>query len=274
MSHWSTTDPSSHPADRASLLGAPASVHGDRGRRVILATAMVGVLIIAGLAFAVYHRGGSVDAGAPAGPPTVVRNAPVPITNGGLEMGGDGPPIPWSTMSPDSYSTSRVIPGGVAISLNQPHMEHWSVAPVTDWFPSTEITGVVQFTSGRTDNSIGLGCIDSTGNTVLSFRIADDGSWGIVDFPVDTPDSYYLLDHGTSRAIHETSGPNALAIACEVNPLHLGTTRVQLAINGVPVANDVLGLSAMGFNPTVDQCSCSGVDTASFTQVTQYGYSP
>jgi hypothetical protein len=42
------------------------------------------------------------------------------------------------------------------------------------------------------------------------------------------------------------------------------------AVNGVTVVNDVADISSIGWYPTIDQCSCDGVSSGHFTNITLF----
>jgi hypothetical protein len=48
------------------------------------------------------------------------------------------------------------------------------------------------------------------------------------------------------------------------------TSQVSSAVNGIPVANDVLRLSSPSWWPTLQLCSCESPDTGQYLNVAYY----
>jgi len=145
----------------------------------------------------------------------------------------------------------------------------WQAVPVSSSYLSMVVQGDVQFVAGGSDNAIGLGCEDQDTKGQLGFHVHEDRTWTLVYFPPGTG-TIEDLDTGYSSAIRPTSQVNSLTVSC-VSTSHTGDgTRVMAAVNGVPVVNDVVGLSWTGWIPTIDQCSCGGVDTGRFTNISLF----
>jgi hypothetical protein len=78
-----------------------------------------------------------------------------------------------------------------------------------------------------------------------------------------------MVDSGPSAAIHP-SGANTVTIACQNDLARPGTTEVSLAVNGTPVATDIIRVAAPDWWPTLQLCSCMGADTGRYLDVAYY----
>jgi hypothetical protein len=245
------------------------------GRRPLVITVLVSVLLIATLSTLALTHGLSSDSSSSGASPTtdpgpaVTQNSLTPAPTGTLEMGQGSAPIPWDRVTSDSQQTFATVPGGIEMTIHPSGYDYWTPVPVDNSFTSTSVTGDVQFVSGGSDSAIGLGCASPDETTQLGFHLFDDGSWTLAYY-ARTASAIVDIDSGSSPAIRPTSQVNALSVHCGPAPDDPGGTVVVLTVNGTTVANDDVALTETAWQPTIDQCSCGGSDTGRFTQVAQY----
>jgi hypothetical protein len=195
----------------------------------------------------------------------VVHEPVTAITLGTPMAGSPSSPMVWPTEPVQDGQSMTPVPGGVDL-LAAAGLEEWRADPVSDWFPSTQTSASVQIVGGATQNAIGLGCQSPSGTDEVNFVVYSSGVWEIYE----VVDGYrYPVDSGDTSAINATA-PNTLVAACQDYLASPGSTRIGFAINGVPVATDVIGLSSPGWSPVIGLCSCSGADTGRFLNVVQY----
>jgi hypothetical protein len=130
-----------------------------------------------------------------------------------------------------------------------------------------QLSAKVAVTAGPGSNGIGLGCVNSSQSKSLAFFVHDTGLWQVLLF--STGNSAVIVDSGISSAIHE-SGPNSLTIACNDQPSKPGSSQIAFEINGTPVASDIVNVGASTWAPTIQLCSCDGVDTGRFLDAAYY----
>jgi hypothetical protein len=241
------------------------------GRRPIIIAALVSLLLIAGLIGVVWQHRSAARRSLTIGTPglSVTHEAPGPIPTGQLIAGPGGAPVVWISRPSDGTRELTAVPGGVDMTIVRSDYDEWQAVPVVGWSPSMVVRGVVRFVAGGSDNAIGLGCQAEGGKGQLGFHVHDDGTWTLVYFPPDSG-SIQDLDTGSSSVIRPTTKVNSLTIACGMAAQTPGGTKVMAAVNGVTVVNDTIGISPAGWSPTIDACSCDGVDTARFTQIAKY----
>ena len=196
---------------------------------------------------------------------SVTHLAPLPITVGTLQAGGSASPIDWQ---PTSTGLTRATPvaGGVEVTIGSPRHADFLSTPVEQSFASIQESASVAIVDGPTTNGIGLGYMSGDQSIQLGFFVQSSGYWQIMEWSsrVDA-----RIDSGASAAIHPL-GPNEVTIACRNDLADPGTTQVSLAVNGTPVATDAVRVAAPGWWPTLQLCSCQGVDTGRYLDVAYY----
>lgn len=199
----------------------------------------------------------------------MIHEAPGPIPTGTLINGPSGAPVAWVSLPSDGTRMLTAVPGGVDMTIVRPGFSQWQAFPVPSSYLSMVDQGDVQFVAGGSDNAIGLGCEDLSTKGQLGFHVHDDRTWTLVYFPPDNG-TIEDLDTGYSSAIRTTSQVNSLTVSCVSTAQTGDGTRVMADVNGVPAVNDVIGLPSAGWIPTIDQCSCDGVDTGRFTNLSLF----
>ena len=195
--------------------------------------------------------------------PAVTHEAlePIPINGTG------GPPRGWVAEPSNGVRELTPVPGGVDMRLVLSDYDQWQSVPIWTPGPWLVVHGDVQFVAGGSDNAIGLGCADQTTERQIGFHVHDDRTWTLVYSPPGDGTSQDV-DSGYSSAIRPTTGANLLTVSC-VSPSTPGAgTHVMASVNGVTVVNDLVAVPSTALFPTIDQCSCYGVDTGQFTDLT------
>lgn len=251
-------------------VGSPRSSPGN-DRRPIIAAALASLVLIAALVGIAWQHRSTFRQPVPVGTagPSMIHEVPGPIPTGTVINGPSGAPVSWVTVPSDGTRTLTAVPGGVEMALVRPDYSQWQSVPVSGSYLSMVVQADVQFVAGGSDNAIGLGCRDQSTRGQLGFHVHDDRTWTLVYFP---PGNGAIgdLDTGYSSAIRPTSRVNSLTVSCVSSPHTRDATRVMAAVNGVTVVNDIVGVSSTGWIPTIDQCSCDGVDTGRFTNMSLF----
>jgi hypothetical protein len=222
------------------------------------------IAVLAGIAW--QHRS-TFRQSLPAGTtgPSVVHEPlqPIPIS------APSGTSVEWVAEPSDGTRILTPVPGGVEMELVQSDYDEWQDVPILAPTPSVVLRGDVQFAAGGSDNAIGFGCQDDLTRAQIGFHVHDDRTWTLVYFPPGHGSSVDV-DSGYSSAIRRTSQVNSLTVSCVNQTFPSEGTRVMAVVNGVPVVDDLVGVSATGLVPTIDQCSCEGVDTGRFTNISLF----
>ncbi len=195
----------------------------------------------------------------------VIHLAPTPITVGTARAGGSAPPIDWQPTS-NSVTSAAPVAGGVDVTIDTPRHADFLATPVDQPFPSIQESASVAIVDGPATNGVGLGCMSEDQADQLGFFVQSSGYWQIMEWSgrVDA-----MVDSGPSAAIHP-SGTNTVTIACQDDLGRPGTTEVSLAVNGTPVATDIVRVAAPDWWPTLQLCSCMGADTGRYLDVAYY----
>jgi hypothetical protein len=188
-----------------------------------------------------------------------------PITLGTPQQGGSAAPIVWESRSNDQ-TVATPVAGGVDVTLGTAGHADFLPTPVDQPFPSIQESASVAIVDGSVANSIGLGCMSTAGAVQLGFFVQSSGRWQIMEWATRIDN---VVDSGVSTAIHP-AGTNTVTIACQNDQARPGATQVSLAVNGIPVANDVLRLDSSSWWPTLQLCSCQSPDTGQYLDVAYY----
>jgi hypothetical protein len=242
-----------------------------KGAGLALAGIIVGfftlILVLAAVAIPTF-LGVKASSEARSASASVTHLLPSPIALGSPVEGGPALPVPWVSESQPVSTTLTTVPGGVDMSIATPHQAEFAALPLSQP-PETsmQLSAKVAVTAGPGSNGIGLGCVNSSQSQSLAFFVHDTGLWQVLLF--STGNSAVIVDSGISSAIHE-SGPNSLTIACNDQPSKPGSSQIAFEINGTPVASDIVNVGASTWAPTIQLCSCDGVDTGRFLDAAYY----
>jgi hypothetical protein len=196
---------------------------------------------------------------------SVVRLPLAPVTLGTPQQGGPAAPIVWESRSNDQTEATPVT-GGVDVTISAAGHADYLSTPVDQPFPSIQESASVAIIDRSTANGIGLGCMSPVGTDQLGFFVQSSGRWQIMEW---SSRADHLGDSGSTAAVRPT-GPNTVTIACRDDLARLGSSQVSLAVNGIPVANDVLRLDSPSWWPTLQLCSCQSPDTGQYLDVAYY----
>jgi hypothetical protein len=245
----------------------------EKGEGLALAGIIVGfitlALVLAAVAIPTFlgvSRNGAVRSGVSSNV-SVVRLTPAPIGLSAPQEGGTTLPVPWRSESVPVDTTVTAVPGGVDMQIAQPEQTEWTGVPLMQApVGSMQLAATVAIVSGNLDNRIGLGCVTAAEDHQFAFFVTRAQLWQIELFSVGQS---VIVDEGTSGAIR-SSGANQLTISCSDDVASPGRTLVRFAVNGTPVASDVVGVGASAWAPSIQLCSCRGPDTGQYTDVAYY----